>query len=286
MKKSILISACVALLLTSCGSEYNRVYKTNDNSYKYEYAKQCFAEGKYSRVVPLLQELVTMKKGSTEGEECLYMLAMAEYGLKDYETASEYFKKYYSSYPKGVYAENAKFYVGESLYMNAPEPRLDQSTTVTAIAAFQEYLDLFPDAHLKKEATNRLFELQDLLVEKEYKSAKLYYDLGTYFGNCTSGGNNYQACIVTAQNALKDYPYSNKREEFAILVMKGKYELAKMSVESKQLERYQDAEDECYGFINEYPDSKERATAEKYIAKCQEFEKNHPDEAYSNLENN
>lgn len=286
MKKSILISACVALLLTSCGSEYNRVYKTNDNSYKYEYAKQCFAEGKYSRVVPLLQELVTMKKGSTEGEECLYMLAMAEYGLKDYETASEYFKKYYSSYPKGVYAENAKFYVGESLYMNAPEPRLDQSTTVTAIAAFQEYLDLFPDAHLKKEATNRLFELQDLLVEKEYKSAKLYYDLGTYFGNCTSGGNNYQACIVTAQNALKDYPYSNKREEFAILVMKGKYELAKMSVESKQLERYQDAEDECYGFINEYPDSKERATAEKYIAKCKEFEKNHPDDAYSNLENN
>lgn len=286
MKKSILISACVALLLTSCGSEYNRVYKTNDNSYKYEYAKQCFAEGKYSRVVPLLQELVTMKKGSTEGEECLYMLAMAEYGLKDYETASEYFKKYYSSYPKGVYAENAKFYVGESLYMNAPEPRLDQSTTVTAIAAFQEYLDLFPDAHLKKEATNRLFELQDLLVEKEHKSAKLYYDLGTYFGNCTSGGNNYQACIVTAQNALKDYPYSNKREEFAILVMKGKYELAKMSVESKQLERYQDAEDECYGFINEYPDSKERATAEKYIAKCKEFEKNHPDDAYSNLENN
>lgn len=55
--------------------------------------------------------------------------------------------------------------------------------------------------------------------------------MGTYFGNCTSGGNNYEACIVTAQNALKDYPYSNRREEFASLIMKGKYELAKMSVE-------------------------------------------------------
>ena len=158
-------------------------------------------------------------------------------------------------------------------------------STVSAIAAFQEYLDLYPDAKLKKQATNRLFALQDLLVEKEYKNAKLYYDLGTYFGNCTSGGNNYEACIVTAQNALKDYPYSNKREEFAILIMKGKYELAKMSVESKQLERYQDAEDECYGFINEYPDSKERATAEKFIAKCKEFEKAHPEDSYSKLEN-
>ena len=283
MKKLTLIASCVALLMTSCVNEYNQITKSGDYTLKYEYAKQCYAQGKYSRVVPLLQELVTMKKGSTEGEECLYMLAMAEFGMKDYETASEYFKKYFSSYPKGRYAENAKYYVGESLFQNAPEPRLDQSTTMTAIAAFQEYLDIFPNAHLKDQATSRLYALQDLLVEKEYKNARLYFDLGTYFGNCTNGGNNYEACIVTAQNALKDYPYSNRREEFASLVMKSKYELAKMSVESKQLERYQDAEDECYGFINEYPDSKERTLAEKYIEKCKEYEKAHPEDSLEKL---
>ncbi len=286
MKKLTLIATCVALLMTSCVNEYNQITKSGDYTLKYEYAKQCYAQGKYSRAVPLLQELVTMKKGSTEGEECLYMLAMAEFGMKDYETASEYFKKYFSSYPKGRYAENAKYYVGESLFQNAPEPRLDQSTTMTAIAAFQEYLDIFPDAHLKSQATSRLYALQDLLVEKEYKSACLYFDLGTYFGNCTNGGNNYEACIVTAQNALKDYPYSNRREEFASLVMKSKYELAKMSVESKQLERYQDAEDECYGFINEYPDSKERSLAEKYIEKCKEYEKAHPEDSLEKLAEN
>ena len=286
MKKLTLIASCVALLMTSCVNEYNQITKSGDYTLKYEYAKQCYAQGKYSRAVPLLQELVTMKKGSTEGEECLYMLAMSEFGMKDYETASEYFKKYFSSYPKGRYAENAKYYVGESLFQNAPEPRLDQSTTMTAIAAFQEYLDIFPDAHLKAQATSRLYALQDLLVEKEYKSARLYFDLGTYFGNCTNGGNNYEACIVTAQNALKDYPYSNKREEFASLVMKSKYELAKMSVESKQLERYQDAEDECYGFINEYPDSKERTLAEKYIEKCKEYEKAHPEDSLEKLAGN
>ena len=286
MKKLTLIATCVALLMTSCVNEYNQITKSGDYTLKYEYAKQCYAQGKYSRAVPLLQELVTMKKGSTEGEECLYMLAMSEFGMKDYETASEYFKKYFSSYPKGRYAENAKYYVGESLFQNAPEPRLDQSTTMTAIAAFQEYLDIFPDAHLKSQATSRLYALQDLLVEKEYKSARLYFDLGTYFGNCTNGGNNYEACIVTAQNALKDYPYSNRREEFVSLVMKSKYELAKMSVESKQLERYQDAEDECYGFINEYPDSKERSLAEKYIEKCKEYEKAHPEDSLEKLAEN
>ena len=61
------------------------------------------------------------------------------------------------------------------------------------------------------------------------------------------------------------------REDFAALIMKSKYELAVHSVSEKQVERFQDAEDECYGFINEYPDSKERAVAEKYIQRCKKY---------------
>ena len=109
---------------------------------------------------------------------------------------------------------------------------------------------------------------------KEYLSAQLYFKLGDYFLNCTHGGSNYEACIVTAQNALKTYPYTDKREDFALLIMKSKFELAEQSVEEKKLERYRDAEDECYGFLNEFPDSKERGTAEKYIAKCKKITKN------------
>ena len=272
MKKNILITFILSLLLTSCAQEYNQVYKSTDHTYKYEYAKECFAKGKYSFAVPLLQDLVTIQKGTDNAQECLYMLAMAEYGLRDYQAASEAFKKYYQTYPNGEYVEMASFYIGQSLYEGTPEPRLDQTPTVAAIAAFQDYLDLYPNGKMKGTAQQRLFALQDKLIRKEYLNAKLYYNLGSYFGNCgNDGGNNYEACIITAQNALNDFPYSSLREDFAILVMKGKYELAQMSVEEKKVQRYQDAEDECYGFINEYPDSKERSTAEKYIEKCKQF---------------
>lgn len=270
MKKVFPIAIISALLLSGCANEFNQVYKTTDYAYKYEYAKECFAKGKYVRATTLLQDLVTVQKGTDNAQESLYMLAMAEYCSKDYEGASATFKKYYTSYPKGVYAEMAEYYVGESLYMSTPEPRLDQTQTIAAIAAFQEYLDIYPDAKYKTVAQQRLFELQDKLVQKELYSAQLYYDLGQYFGNCTNGGNNYEACIITAQNALKDYPYTSMREKFSLLVMKSKYELAQQSVEEKKLERYQDAEDECYGFINEYPDSKDKETAEKYIKRCKE----------------
>lgn len=273
MKKRIIVGICAILLLTSCAHEYNQVYKTTNNDYKYEFAKECFAKGKYGFAVPLLQDLVTIEKGTDNAQECLYMLAMAEYGLKDYQAASETFKKYYQTYPRGQYAEMASFYIGQSLYEGTPEPRLDQTPTVAAIAAFQEYLDIFPNGKMKETAQQRLFSLQDKLVRKEYLNAKLYYNLGSYFGNCTSGGNNYEACIVTAQNALNDYPYSDLRESFAILLMKSKFELAQMSIEEKKVQRFQDAEDECYGFINEYPESKERKTAEEYIKKCKQYTK-------------
>lgn len=273
MRKFFPIIIVSAMLLTGCANEFNQVYKTSDYSYKYEYAKECFMKGKYARAVTLLQDLVTLQKGTDNAQESLYMLAMAQYLGKDYESAAATFKKYYSSYPKGVYAEMAQYYIGQSLYMSTPEPRLDQSQTVAAISAFQDYLDLFPDAKYKETAQNRLFALQDKLVQKEFYSAQLYYDLGQYFGNCTNGGNNYEACIITAQNALKDYPYTSMREKFALLIMKSKYELAQQSIEEKKFERFQDAEDECYGFINEYPDSKSKSLAEKYISKCKEVTK-------------
>jgi outer membrane protein assembly factor BamD len=267
MKKSLIISLCAVLLLTGCSNEFNRIYKSTDYEYKYEYAKECFANGKYNRAITILQDIVTILKGTDKGQESLFMLAMSAYCAKDYETAAQYFKRYYTSYPKGTFAEMAAFYTGQSLYMSTPEPRLDQTPTVSAIAAFQEYLDLYPNAQLKEQAHARLYELQDKLVEKELYSAKLYYDLGSYFGNCTSGGSNYEACIITAQNAIKDYPYSELKEEFAILILRARYELARQSAPSKQMARYESTIDEYYGFVNEYPNSKHKAEAEKIFSK-------------------
>ena len=258
---------CIALL-SSCAAEFNRVYKSNDIDYKYEFAKECFAIGKFNQAVVLLQELVTIQKGTDKAQECLYMLGMAEYCDRDFESASETFKKYFSSYPKGIYAEQACFYIGQSLYQSTPEPRLDQTATVGAINAYQEFIDFFPESSYKERAQQRLYELQDKLILKEYLSAKLYYNLGEYFGNCINGGSNYEACIVTAENTLKTYPFTSMREDFYLLIMKSKFELAEQSVEEKRIDRYREAEDECYGFINEFPESKDRATAEKYLAKC------------------
>ena len=274
MNKNNIIVLCLAFLMTGCTSEFSTVLKSTDKDFKYEYAKQCFAQGKFGNAITLLSEVMTAQKGRQNAQESLYMLAMAQYCNRDYEAASATFRKYFQSYPKGDFAEQASFYVGQSLFESMPDPRLDQSATVGAINAYQNFMDYFPESPLREEAQKRLFILQDNLVMKEYLSAELYYNLGGYFGNINSNTeSNYESCIITAENALKTYPYTSMREKFSVLIMKSKFELAQNSSEEKRLDRYRDAEDECYGFLNEFPESENCKTAEKFIAKCKKITK-------------
>ncbi|MEG1564150.1 MAG: outer membrane protein assembly factor BamD [Bacteroides sp.] len=257
MKKNIIISLLVTLVLSSCG-EYNQLLKSTDYEYKYEAAKNYFAKGQYNKSATLLNELITILKGTDKAEESLYMLGMSYYNQKDYTTAAESFIKYFNTYPRGTFAELSRFHAGKALYLDTPEPRLDQSGTYSAIQQLQMFLEYYPASNKKQEAQNMVFELQDKLVLKEFLSAKLYYNLGNYMG-----ANNYLSCVVTAQNALKDYPYTHYREDLSILVLRAKHEMAVNSTVEKRTERYRETVDEYYAFKNEFPESKYLKEAER-----------------------
>lgn len=247
----------VLTMLTAC-SEFSAVLKSVDYEYKYEAAKALYADGQYRQAAELFSMLLAPLKGTSYGEESLYMLAESNLKAKDYESAAMFFKKYYQVYPKGHYMEMARFNSGYSLYKQVADIRLDQTNTMEAIREYQDFLDYCPNTSLKEQTHAVIYELQDRLVEKEYLSAKLYYDLGTYTLNSIYGGNNYEACVVTAQNALKDYPYASAglRENLSILILRAKYHLARQSVEAKRVERFRDAIDEYYAFENDFPESK------------------------------
>lgn len=256
MKKNIIIVLFTAAVLSSCG-QYNKILKSTDYEYKYEAAKDYFAKGKYSRSAALLEELITILKGTDKAEESLYMLAMSYYNQEDYTTSSHYFVTYYNTYPRGTFTELSRFHAGKALYLDSPESRLDQSGTYSAIQELQLFMEYYPMSEKKQDAQNMIFKLQDKLVWKDFYAAKLYYDLGNYMGN------NYLSCVVTAQNALKDYPYTGLREDLSILILRAKYEMALQSVVEKKEERFREAVDEYYAFTNEFPDSKYKRDADK-----------------------
>ena len=246
------------LLFSSCG-EYNKILKIQDAEVKYSYAKKYFNQKKYVKSASLLEEVVQYFRGRSEAEESLYLLAQSYYGQKDYITASEYFKTYANTYPKGEFTELAKYYSAYGLYLESPDPRLDQTQTYESISQFLIYLEDYPQSERAKEAQDILFELQEKLAYKEYLASRLYYNLGTYMGN------NYGACVITADNALKNYPDTKYREELVYLKVCSKHELAVVSIDERLQGRYRDVVDEYYNYMNEFPEGKYTKQVKRYF---------------------
>ena len=249
----ILLAAMVAL--TSCG-EYNKVLKSKDYELRYNYAKKAFEQKKYAQAYTILTDLVPIYRGTDKGEECLYLLGLSYYENKDYLNSCSYFKQYYTQYPKGKYTELARYYTGYGYYLDSPDPQLDQTGTLKGIEELQAFLDYFPKSDKVAIAQSAIFELQDKLVLKEYENALLYYNLGNYMGN------NYESAVITAKNAIKDYPYSKYKEKLEMLILKARFKEAEMSVDEKKEERFRTVIDEYYAFINDYPDSDTRREAD------------------------
>jgi outer membrane protein assembly factor BamD len=120
-------------------------------------------------------------------------------------------------------------------------------------------MEYYPQSERAGQAQDILFELQEKLAYKDYLAAKLYYNLGTYMGN------NYQACVITADNTLKNYPDTKYREDLIYLMVAAKYELAVVSIEERLQGRYREVVDEYYNYMNEYPEGKYMKQVKKYF---------------------
>jgi len=257
--RNLLYAALMGAALVSC-SDYQKMLKSADFEEKWVKANEYYEKGQYARVIDLLEELQAVHKGTDRAERTLFMLADSYFNTKDYYSAENYFDSYYKSFPKGSYAEESRFLLGKAAYLNSPDPRLSQEETYKAIKVLTAFLDYFPESSHKDEVNTMLQELTEKLVYKQLLNSRLYFNLGNYLGY-----NNYQSCIVTASNALLDYPVSKYREELAFLVLKSKYVLATQSVDNLLLDRYRAAIDEYYSFVNEFPDSKFKKEADSIL---------------------
>jgi outer membrane protein assembly factor BamD len=262
MKCKFLLVLLLGIGVASC-SDYQKLLRSADYGLKWEKANEYYDQKKYQRVIELLEELQPIHKGTDKAEQTLYMLANAYFFKKDYYTASDYYENYYKTYPKGDFSEECRFMAGKAAFLNSPDPRLTQEETYKAIDKLNVFLDYYPDSQRKDEVAKMLADLKDKLAYKQLLACRLYYDLGDYMGN------NYQSCIITANNALLDFPVSVYREELSFLILKSRYAMALQSVDQLKMERWRSTLDEYYSFQNEYPESKYKKDAESIRKECQ-----------------
>lgn len=256
MIKNGLILFALTLCLSGCGT-YQQVLKSTDQHFKYDKAIEYFNNEEYVKSQTLLEEVSPYFKGTEKAQEVIIYLGRSYFGQENYLSAADYYQAYIRNYPKGRYHTEARFQTAHCYYLESPDARLDQEITRKAIEHYNQFVEMFPESPYAQQAYKEMNELYDKLAYKEFLSAKLYYNLGSYLGN------NYLSCEITAKNALKDYPNNSYCEELNWLIFTAKYQQMVNSFEAKKVERAREAADEYYSFINQFPESKHLSTARR-----------------------
>ncbi len=227
--------------------------KSKDVEYKYKMAQQYYASGKYNNAQVLFEDLFPYMKGDKRFEDLYYKYAYAMFYQKDYPNAENLFKSFVESFPTSTKAEECEYMRAFSFYKDIPKVELDQTSTTKTIALMQAFLNGHPASARKKEATDIIDLCRIKLETKESKSAQLYYDLGYY-----------KAAAINFATLMDNFPDSDKSEQYKLNVIKAYFKYAEMSVEEKQIERFEKVLTECDDFNERFPDSKLKQDVSKY----------------------
>jgi outer membrane protein assembly factor BamD len=230
--------------LTAC-SGYNKLLKNGTYDEKYEAAIKYFNDGAYGKAYPLLEELVTVLRGTSRAEEIYYKYAYCNYHMGDYEFANFHFKTFVKTYPTSVNAQDCFYMSAYTYYLSSPNYSLDQTNTYKAIGEMQAFVNRYPESEKVKEANEIIDKLRFKLETKAYEQSKQYFRT-----------RKYKAAVIYINATLKDYPATKYREELRYIVVKSNYLYAVKSFETKQEERFLNTIESYKTFIEKFPKSK------------------------------
>jgi outer membrane protein assembly factor BamD len=244
------IVLCSTIITFSC-SPFEKILKSDDVNLKFSKAFYYYNKGEYIKAATLYEQLAPLTRGTRKADSVFFYQAMTQYKLNDFIIAGHYFSTFVQMYGNSNFIEEAAYMEAYCYYMQSPRPELDQTSTNQAIDAFRLYVIRYPRSNRITDCQRIILELNEKLIEKNYLSALLYYNL-----------DNYKAAIIALNNCLIDFPDSKYREEIMFKLLKSKYMLAVNSIQSKQIERFQDTIDEYYSFVAEFPENKNKKEAD------------------------
>lgn len=237
------IFSILIITAVSC-SKYQKVVKSNDFELKYNAGVEYYQKGDYYRALQLFEQVAPLLRGTAKAEQLYYYYAMAYYKQKDYLLASYYFDRFAKDYPASVNAEEALFLAADCKYRLSPTFTLDQGPTYEAIQAFQVFINAFPASPKVQHCNELIDELRLKLQTKDYTMALQYYKMQAY-----------EAAVIAFTNLLEDYPETTYREDAMYNIFKAWYYYAKLSIETKQAERFSKALSAGSDFLALYPES-------------------------------
>ena len=261
-KTNYFVLLAFVLLLGSCG-KFSKLQKKGTTEQKLEAALNYYKKAEYYKAGLLFEEILPLLNGKPEAETATFYNAYCQYHQGLYSMSQYMFKNFYDTYARSDFAQESLYMYSYSLYKDSPISSLDQSSTMSAISAMQDFVNTFPESAFSAEATKLILELREKLEKKAYEKVKLYYK--------TSEGDirNFKSSVVAISNFQREFPDSKYNEELSYLKVDAEYKYGMNSFFEKQKERFQEAVNFYQEFVDKYPTSKFIRSAEKVYDESQ-----------------
>ena len=255
---ALLVMSLAVLLTTGCGKSMTKLLKNPDASYKLRRAEQFFVKKDYIKAQQVYEDIMPFFKTSKEFEDIYYKYAYCAYHLSDFMNAENLFKSYLEIFPTSGQAEEIDYMRAYCFYKQSPKAQLDQTSTLRAMGMMQTFINTHPGSPRNKEATDIIDICRAKLETKDFLSAQLYYDLG-----------QFRAAGVAFTSLLNAYPESYRADEYKLMVIKSYFRFAEMSIEDKKVERFEQVVNECFEFVDRYPESKLKKEVDNFLNSSQ-----------------
>jgi outer membrane protein assembly factor BamD len=255
VRRTTTLSLILLVLFTVSCSKFRKIEKSEDWRVKYEAGLNYYAKKDYYRAAILFESILPIVRGLPEGEKVEFYLAYCQYNERTYLLASDQFKTFYETYGRSQFAEEANFMYAYSLFASSPDHNKDQSSSIEAMNAMQVFLNKYPGSQFMNKAIEVITITQDKLELKGFDNAKQYLKLKLY-----------KAAIVAFDDFKMNFPDSKYLEEAAYLKVVAEFELAKVSIPSKQLERYSMTLDYYKELVDNFPNSAFLKDAQRFYS--------------------
>jgi len=226
---SLMFVLAISSILFSC-SKFGKQQRSSDPKTKYNEAVNYYNNKEYLKSGVLFQQILPVITGTPEGEKALYMYSYCHFHQGQYRSSLFNFRNFYDSYFRNEKAEEALYMVAMSQFNMTQPSNLDQSTTKSAISAFQEYINVYPSSTRVKEAEENIKKLRAKLEKKDFDNAFLFAKL-----------ERYKAAVISFSSFLEDYPDSEMFESAHYYRFKSQSELALVSVKRIKKDRIEQA---------------------------------------------
>jgi outer membrane protein assembly factor BamD len=155
-----------------------------------------FQQRRWANAVAGFERLTTtLPARDTLLPRAFWYLAKAQQGRREWLLAAQSFQRLVEGFPEDSLADDAQLEVARSYRRLWRKPTLDSQYGETSLSAYRQFLGLFPDSPLTKQATAEAQALEEWFATKNYEIGQHYLRR-----------KMYDSAIIYFRDVMRLYP--------------------------------------------------------------------------------